>query len=342
MFRPWVILMTAALTSAVSLPWGAALAEPVPLSRAVVQNIRNQVRLLPQNQAPRSARVSDALTPGDALATAVASLAELRFNDGSLARVGERAVFRFVAKTRTFELSNGTALFLIPPKRGGTRVRTPNATAGIRGSALFVRYNPDTDTTIVGVLTNNPEGPIVITNNDGSQSQPLRAGEMAVVIQGQIGRVYQFDLSQFYQTSELVRGLNLNQAPSPQELTGPEADIAQVRGETSEALTGQSPLSGAVVLVNPDFIRMGNNGQTPVPGNGIGIPNPLRESIGVESLLNAGETRVNSPALAAPASIGSPAVGTGTATSNPANDGASPGGSATGGASPGGGATGGA
>ncbi|MBD2097171.1 FecR domain-containing protein [Trichocoleus sp. FACHB-591] len=224
-----------------------------PLTRAVIQALRNRVQLMQKSRPVRSARVSDAMAPGDALATARASLAELRFNDGSLARVGEQAVFRFVPNARTFQLSNGTMLLLIPPGRGPTGVRTPNAAAGIKGSALFVRYIPDTDTTLVGALTNNPQGPMVIYNRDASQSQGLRAGQLAVIVKNRIEQVYDFDLNTFYETSDLVKGLNLTQkdAASPSD----EA-IAAVRAETVEALQGQSSFKNANVIENPTFVRL--------------------------------------------------------------------------------------
>jgi hypothetical protein len=254
----------------------------VPLTQAVVQNFRNQVRLLLKNQNPRQVRVADKMTPGDALATARSSLVELRFNDSSLARIGEQALFRFLPNTRTFQLGNGTALLLIPPGRGTTRVRTPNAAAGIRGSALFVRYSPDTDTTIVGALTNsqievfnNPEcQPLqnaepndALTDSQpevpkpGCQRQPLQAGQLAVVVQNRIERIYNFDLNTFYETSELVRGLDL---PQRNALANPDPAIAAVQAETAEAIRQQTPIVGQNIIDNPTFIRLATGGSAAV------------------------------------------------------------------------------
>ncbi|XGW00975.1 MAG: FecR domain-containing protein (plasmid) [Leptolyngbya sp. BL-A-14] len=224
---------------------GAAQAE-VPLNRAVIASLRNAVELILNNQAPRAAKVRDALTPGDAIATARAALAELRFNDGSLARVGGQALFRFLPHTRTFQLSNGTLLLLVPPGRGQTRIQTPNAAAGIRGSALFVRYLAETDVTLIGALT---ESGIEITNRDRSQTQPLGAGQMAVVIKDRIEQVYHFDLKTFYETSELVKGLELQRsvASEPSAWSNDPA-IAAVRTETSEAVKTQASV-GSVSAV---------------------------------------------------------------------------------------------
>ncbi len=223
------------------------------LTRAVLESLRNQVRLIPRNQQARPARVSDAMTPGDAVATARASAAQLRFNDGSLARLGEQAVFRFTPGTRNFHLSNGTALLLIPPGQGRTGVRTPNAAAGIRGSALFVRYNPETNTTLVGALTNSG---IEVFNQTGSQRRELKAGYMAVIAQDRIERVYEFDLETFYRTSELARGLDLNRT---QSTANPDEAIAAVQAETVEALGSQSSFTGEQVIVNPSFVQLPAN-----------------------------------------------------------------------------------
>ena len=225
-----------------------------PLTKATVQALRNQVQRIMKNRVTRAAQKADTMTPGDSLATARRSFAELRFNDNSLARIGERALFQFVPRTRNFYLGNGTALLLIPPGQGRTNVRTPNAAAGIRGSALFVRYNEDTNTTIVGALTNSR---IEVTNDQNPQAQVLKAGQMAVIIQDQIVQVYNFDLNTFYQTSELVKDLDL-----PLRNATPSADpgIAAVQAETAQAVKEQAPLMGQV-SENPAFVSL-----SPAPG----------------------------------------------------------------------------
>jgi hypothetical protein len=235
--------------------WGGTLflAAPVraetSLNRAIVQSLRNSVRLLLQDQAPRSAKVRDALTPGDALSTARASLAELRFNDGSLARIGERALFRFLPNTRAFRLNNGTVLLLIPPGRGRTQIQTPNATAGIRGSALFVRYLPETDTTLVGALTDSG---IEVSNRDRSQNQALAAGQMAVIVKGKIDQLYNFDLKTFYETSNLVKGLNLS---GKEPINPPDPAIEAVQAETVTAAQNQTPIATSGAPQNPNFLQ---------------------------------------------------------------------------------------
>lgn len=250
------------------------------LTRAVVQALRNTVKLLPNNRQARPARVRDQLYPKDALSTDRGSRADLRFNDGSLARIGERTLFRFTPKTRRFQLNNGTVLLLIPPGKGRTQINTPNAAAGIRGSALFVRYIPETDTTLIGALTNSQ---IEVFNEDETQTQPLAAGQLAVVVKDRIERLYEFDLRTFYETSPMVEGLDLS---GKQSSRSTDEAIAQVQAETIEAVRSQQQIIGGAKL---DFDKVASVPRT--ISNGFSEPVPITSnSQRVENL----DDRVNS------------------------------------------------
>ena len=210
------------------MPTGA-IAAPMPLTQATLRKVVKDVKIFLGQQPSRTAQINDRLGSGDALKTARASRAELKFNDGTLAKVGEYATFRFTPNTRRFDLQNGTYLFLVPPGRGNTEFYTPNARAGVRGSALFLRYDAETDTTTMGALTNNPLGPMDITVGD--QKQDLYAGQMAVVIKNKIDRVETFDLRTFYNTSALFKDVDLS-----------DPEVQAVRLEISEALQSQGVL----------------------------------------------------------------------------------------------------
>lgn len=247
------LLLTVIISSMITLPLPKEASAQIPLTKAVIQSLRNLVRLIPQNQNGRVARVADAINPGDSLATGSSSLAELRFNDGSLARVGAQAVFQFLPNSRTFQLTNGTMLMLIPPGRGQTRLQTPNARTAIRGSALFVRYNPDTETTMVGALTNSN---IEVSNQSVSQREGLKAGQLAVIVKDKIEGIYNFDLRTFYETSDLVRGLNLNRLG---DKINPDSAIAEVQSETASAVAEQPPVAGVGIIENPNFTQLTRN-----------------------------------------------------------------------------------
>ncbi|MEH2261255.1 FecR family protein, partial [Nostoc sp.] len=244
MFYKSFPLLVIGLWGVIVLPLPNRVSAITPLTRAEIQNLRNIVQLIPKDKLKkRPARKLDAMTPGDGLSTGRASLADLRFNDGSLARVGEQALFQFLPKTRDFKLTNGTVLLLIPPGKGQTRIQTPNAAAAIRGSALFVRYDQQTDTTIVGALTNSG---IEVSNKKASETQVLKAGQMVIIIKGEFQRLYDFDLRNFYETSQMVRELDLNrQSPVP-----PTRDpaITSVQAETAAALEAQPPIKGEGVF----------------------------------------------------------------------------------------------
>ncbi|BCL36381.1 FecR family protein [Nostoc sp. MS1] len=254
-----------------------------PLTRAEIQSLRNFVQLILRNsQNKRPAKPADAIIPGDGLATGRASLADLRFNDGSLARIGEQAVFQFMPRTRNFRLSNGTVLLLIPPGRGQTRIQTPSATAAIRGSALFVRYDQKTDTTIVGALTNSG---IAVSNKNASQTQSLQAGQLLVIVKGQFQGLYDFDLRNFYETSELTEGLDLTRQ-NPSATVDPA--IASVQAEIIAALATQSPVTGQGVVENPAFLKLTTTSPTVTNEESEQVNSTPDDSL-VNSLIETGE-----------------------------------------------------
>ncbi|WP_138498566.1 FecR family protein [Nostoc sp. PA-18-2419] len=284
-------LLVISLWGIMVLPLPNRVSAVTPLTRAEIQNLRNLVQLIPKNKLKkRPAQKSDAMIPGDGLSTGRASLADLRFNDGSLARVGEQAIFQFLPKTRSFRLSNGTALLLIPPGRGQTRIQTPSAAAAIRGSALFVRYDQQTDTTIVGALTNSG---IEVSNKEASQTQMLQAGQLMVIVKGKFQGLYDFDLRSFYETSDLVRGLDLTR----QNVT-PNADpaIASVQAETATALQAQSPVTGQGVVENPSFLQLTASPENSVTNDIVtNAPavDPIKDDSSVNSFEETGQILLN-------------------------------------------------
>lgn len=225
-----------------------ALAAPakadVPLTRADVEALLNRVEMMPRGSSPRPARLSDFLGLGDALRTAAASRAELRFNDGSLARIGERATFQFVPNTRNFRLNNGTVLLLIPPGQGRTTIQTPSAVTGIQGSGVVVRYVEPTNTTAVMALTENPAGPILVTLPCTGQRYALRAGQMALIQDCDV-QILAFDLKTFYETSSLVEDLYLDD-PTYQDMHGDPINL--VRQETLQALAEQGAFEAEAII----------------------------------------------------------------------------------------------
>ncbi|GAB4339967.1 MAG: hypothetical protein OHK0047_31090 [Leptolyngbyaceae cyanobacterium] len=292
-----LLTFTLALCSAATLLPSIVSAQ-TPLNRATIQNLRNKVDLTAKQQT-RPAQKADVMTPGDALRTYRQAMAELRFNDNSLARLGEQALFQFMPNSRNFDLQQGTVLLFITPGQGRTRIRTPNAAAGIRGSALFVRYIPDSKVTLIGALTNSG---IEISNGDAcnsSQTVALKAGQLGYVFNCQIG-IYNFDLRKFQETSPLFKEANLDQNP-------------EVSAEISQALSEQGTFVGNSES-NPDWTKIAENRQTsPVaarPTNAkdlASIPfQPQVDATQVSKINSAAASAASSPSAAA--SVAPPAA----------------------------------
>jgi hypothetical protein len=300
MFKKFLPLLAISIWGVIILPLSELASATTPLTRAQIQDLRNLVQLMRgNNRNKRPAQKLDSMIPGDGLSTGRASLADLRFNDGSLARVGEQAVFHFLPRTRNFRLTNGTVLLLIPPGRGQTRIQTPNAAAAIRGSALFVRYDEQTDTTIVGALTDSG---IEVSDKQASQSQVLEAGQLMVIVKGRFQGLYDFDLRNFYETSDLVRGLDLtreNITPTP------DPAIASVQAETAAAVATQTPIKGDGVIDNPSFLELtasssnspsnenSNNTAVDEDNQENSLLNPIPENPSVDSFVDTGQVQLN-------------------------------------------------
>jgi hypothetical protein len=224
-----------------------AIAQQNPnLTRAEVYKLANLVDLLLSNQAPRRAKVKDALRPLDALQTKQNSRAELLFNEGSFLRVGSKAIFRFkpglkriqlkngqvVAET-IFELQNGTVVAITPPGSSGTTIEVPGKTrveaivaelpspkpsptpsptealySKINGSGFTMTYDKSKDIALVSNLGINP---IRVYSGDGQQFQILQGGQAIDVKNGVLGEVKTFDLGRFYATTKLASGLGPGQ-----------------------------------------------------------------------------------------------------------------------------------
>ncbi|MEL7313964.1 MAG: hypothetical protein AAFN08_03320 [Cyanobacteria bacterium J06559_3] len=97
-------------------PTQAELQTSEALSSATLVELQGDVWVLRRGETGwQPAVIGTQINLMDAIRTEETSRVDLRFNDGSLARIGEQATFRFIPNTRNFRLSNGTTLLLIPP-----------------------------------------------------------------------------------------------------------------------------------------------------------------------------------------------------------------------------------
>jgi hypothetical protein len=251
---PWMLALALVGHLGIVLPSRAS----VPFTWAHIQALENRADLISAAGMTRSATSQDCLRAGDTLNTDVSSQAELLFNDGSLARIGGNAVLRFWPETRNLELSQGTALLLVPAEQGRTTVQTPNAIVGLQHNAVVVRYVPLNNLTLVMALANPDTGPLAISVHASQQDHALPAGHMALIKDGGIQFV-EFDLQEFYNTSDLAMGLHLD---DPTYTDPADSPVTTLRPYLLDALVQQLPFPSSSTVLAPEVISNQNPDQS--------------------------------------------------------------------------------
>ena len=197
---------------------------------AEIYKIRNQVDINYGEQPDwNEAELGDIISPRDSVRTGANSRADILFNEGTLVRTGAGTTFRFPPGKRSFELTSGAALIIIRPEQGQSTINTPEAKIVSQGTALFVQHDPQSSSSLIGVLTNSPAGLVKVSSADGDITLQLQAGEFISVVRGIVGLVQHFVLPMFYETVELSAGL----AAKPEEI---EAIIAEESPEVQATL----------------------------------------------------------------------------------------------------------
>jgi hypothetical protein len=232
-------------------------AQSALLTRAEVYKVVNQVQLLLSDRTPRAAKLADVLAPQDAIKTAARSRAELLFNEGSLARIGSNAIFRFVPGMRGFQLKNGTALIMSLPQQMATQIETPGGNviaaaapppgpdgkgggAELYSIAMAISVDAADDKNIQVKVFSLTNAPITVTDRKGTVIN-LQGGQFLVIRNGQAGPIQTFDLKAFYQSSALSVGLGPDQAALIlQEPSSVQPTLQTVRKATLAALEAQT------------------------------------------------------------------------------------------------------
>jgi hypothetical protein len=163
--RTFVFLLVA------SLPGIAGAA--VPYTQATVTRHQNKVTYgSTADNARRPAQTGDIIKAASYLLTETDSRAELKYEDGSLVRIGQNTVFTFEADTRTLSLEKGALVFYIPKGSGGGTVRTASITAAITGTIGKVTENIvailEGEVTLVPSGQKVPAGYFARANFDGT------------------------------------------------------------------------------------------------------------------------------------------------------------------------------
>ena len=213
------------------------------IEQAEIYKIRNQVDISYEESDWTKASIGDTIVPQNLVRTGVNSRADILFNEGTLVRTGEGTTFRFPPGKRSFELTSGSALIMIRPEQGQSTITTPEAKIVSQGTALFVQHDPETNASLVGVLTNSPAGLVKVSNANGEVTLELQAGQFVSIVQGIVGLVEHFVLPMFYETVELSAGLGLESAETEamiaEESAEVQATIEAVRAEAIDPLQNQ-------------------------------------------------------------------------------------------------------
>ena len=208
------------------------------IKEAEIYQIRNQVDINYSNrQNWNPAEVGDKIIPRDSVRTGANSRADILFNEGTLVRTGAGTTFRFPKGKRRFELTSGAALIMIRPEQGQSTIQTPQAKVVSQGTALFVQHNPESNASLVGVLTESPAGLVKVTSPNGEVTIQLQAGQFVSIVQGVMGLVEHFVLPMFYETAELSSGLGTT-SEKMEDLIAKESPEVQttIRAVQAEAI----------------------------------------------------------------------------------------------------------
>lgn len=191
------------------------LAKAAQLKEARVTQIVSDVKLLPQQAAPRPAVVNDSVRSGTAVRTGTQSRSELTFTDLTITRLGADTIFSFEEGTRTMDLRDGAILFQVPKDSGGATIRTTAVTAAITGTTGIGEFHPATAShpqpfskwlCLEGIFR------LILPNG---QSVELGPGKMVTTDGKTFSPVVSFDIGVVMKTSLLVNGFDTPLASLP-------------------------------------------------------------------------------------------------------------------------------
>jgi hypothetical protein len=141
--------------------------------------------------ARRPASLNEALAESQALLTGRKSRAELKLNDGTIARVGQLSSFTYGKGTRLLQVKQGSALFVVPKGHGGTTIQAGAVTAAITGTTLLVQVFGDR------VLIYVYEGSVEVAG------QTVGAGQVITIPNGGAASLAAFDVRRGVETAAL-------------------------------------------------------------------------------------------------------------------------------------------
>lgn len=154
--------------SILSLALAGAASAASPYTQATVTRTENKVSygtIKGDRSETRPAESQDVVKAMNFLLSESDSRAELKYDDGTIVRIGQNTIFTFEANSRTLNLKKGTFVFFIPKGGGGGTIKTPSLTAAITGTVGKVSEN------IIAIL----EGEVVLKPS----GEHVKAGQFA-------------------------------------------------------------------------------------------------------------------------------------------------------------------
>ena len=130
--------------SILTLALAGAAQAATPYTQATVTCTENQVSygvVKGDRSETRPAESQDVVKASNFLLSETESRAELKYDDGTIVRIGQNTIFTFEANSRTLNLKKGTFVFFIPKGQGGGTIKTPSLTAAITGTVGKVSEN---------------------------------------------------------------------------------------------------------------------------------------------------------------------------------------------------------
>ena len=197
--------------AAAAIIWTLAIATSAhgaQLEEARVTQIVNDVKLLLEQAAPRSAAVNDLVRRGNAVRTGTQSRSELTFSDLTITRLGANTIFSFKEGTREMNLIDGAILFQVPKGSGGATIRTVGVTAAITGTTGIAEFHPATSSRPQPISKwLCLEGTFHLYLPNG-QSMELGPGRMVTTEGKSFSKVMTFDIKKLVSTSLFFTGFD--------------------------------------------------------------------------------------------------------------------------------------
>jgi FecR protein len=258
------------------------------LKQARVSQVIRDVKLLPQQAAPRPASVSDEVGEGTAVRTGLESRAELTFTDRTLTRLGANTIFSFDQGTRNLQLGGGAMLLRVPKDAGGARINTAAITAAITGTTMLLEYHPNAFCKFImleGVAR-------IFRNNKVGESVLLRPGQMLIVDPNGKGLPdpVDVDLDRLMKTSLLITGFG--PLPSLDLIAQAISEQDAQKEEGSVIDTNLVIYNGTIVSLldptNTSTISTVRDSETPTPTETMTpppTPTPTPEKFGTPTVI---------------------------------------------------------